>query len=140
MNKNLGSKKIYKTFLGYVKYLPLALLILKLLNITLCYFNTPIILFSFLGGTSLLFLILLFIIAKIFKYCYLYKMPLYYLTATDIFLMVTKVITINTLDIYRIIYITFGIFMTIYIAYAYLTRNKPKRDHIKEFCESYCGC
>ena len=69
-------------------------------------------------------------------------MPLYYLLSTDIFYVLTKVITIEALDIYRIHAIIAGIFMISYIAYAYLTRNSPNRkiDYIKDFCERYCKC
>lgn len=142
MNKNLGSKNLYKIFLVAVKYLPLTLLLVKVINIICAYFKIFSTAFSFIGGTSILFLALLYIIAIIFKYCYLYKMPLYFLTITDLFLMVTKIFTFNTLDIYRILFFIFGIFMITYIAYAYLTRNNPNRkiDYIKDFCERYCNC
>ena len=67
-------------------------------------------------------------------------MPLYYMTGMDILMIISKLLP--SLDVYRIIFITFGIFMIIYIAYAYLTRNNPNRkiDYIKDFCERYCNC
>ena len=59
----------------------------------------------------------------------------------DALIMFSKLV-LPIVDLYRIIFITFGIFMIIYIAYAYLTRNNPNRkiDYIKDFCERYCNC
>lgn len=142
MNKNLGSKNIYKIFLALVKFLPITLLLIKILGIICCALGITTVTFSFLGGTSIIFLILLYIIAEIFKYCYLYKMPLYYLTFTDLFILVTKIIAFDIVDAYRIIFITSGIFMVAYITYTYLTRNNPNKkvDYIKDLCERYCNC
>ena len=141
MDKNLGSKKVYKLFLGLVKFTPIALLLINILGITCNYFLVSIPILAFLGGTSLPFLVILYLIASVFKYCYLYKMPLYYLTGMDALIMFSKLV-LPIVDLYRIIFITFGIFMIVYIAYAYLTRNNPNRkiDYIKDFCERYCNC
>ena len=140
MNKNLGSKRFYKIFLGFVKYTPISVLLLKVLGVFLNYCHIIVPILAFLGGTSLPFLIILYLISIAFKYCYLYKMPLYYMTGMDILMIISKLLP--SLDVYRIIFITFGIFMIIYIAYAYLTRNNPNRkiDYIKDFCERYCNC
>ena len=69
-------------------------------------------------------------------------MPLYYLTFTDLFILVTKIIAFDIVDAYRIIFITSGIFMVTYITYTYLTRNNPNKkvDYIKDLCERYCNC
>lgn len=141
MDKNLGSKKVYKLFLGLVKFTPMTLLLINILGITCNYFLVSVPILAFLGGTSLPFLVILYLIASVFKYCYLYKMPLYYLTGMDALIMFSKLV-LPIVDLYRIIFITFGIFMIIYIAYAYLTRNNPNRkiDYIKDFCERYCNC
>lgn len=141
MDKNLGSKKVYKLFLGLVKFMPMALLLINILGVTCNYFLVSIPILAFLGGTSLPFLVILYLIASVFKYCYLYKMPLYYLTGMNALIMFSKLV-LPIVDLYRIIFITFGIFMIIYIAYAYLTRNNPNRkiDYVKDFCERYCNC
>lgn len=138
-DKNLKSKTYYKIFLGIVKYTPLTLLLIKIISTILNYFCIFVPELALFGGTSIVFIFLLYLIAQVFKYCYLYKMPLYYMTSLDIFIIVFKSL-IDPIDIYRIIFITFGIFMVIYIIYAYLTRNKPKVDPIKHFCERYCDC
>lgn len=139
MHKNLGSKNVYKLFLGVVKYIPITLFILKIINTILNILEITCISLTLFGGTSILFIILLYFIANIFRYCYLYKMPLYYITGLDLFIIFGKSL-VNAIDMYRIIFITSGIFMIVYIIYAYLTRNKPKVDPIKNFCEKYCEC
>lgn len=60
----------------------------------------------------------------------------------DGLIFISKIIVIDSIDIYRIYFIISGIFMISYIAYAYLTRNNPNRkiDYIKDFCERYCKC
>lgn len=67
-------------------------------------------------------------------------MPLYYMSVIDIFIVLSKIIIIETIDVYRIYFIISEVFMIIYIIYAYLNRNKPKVDPIKNFCERYCNC
>lgn len=136
-DKNIRNKNLYKIFLSIVKYLPLTIMILKIINIVVNYYGISSILLVFLGGTSLSFLTLLYIMALIFKYCYLYKIPLYYLTISDIATVTSKILTIETLDIYRIHFIISGIFIVIYIVYVYFNRHKinNKNDYIKNLCD-----
>ena len=142
IDKNIGSKRIYKIFLSILKYIPITVSMVKVINTILNYFGifSPILLY--LGGTSFPFLLILYLLSIIFRYCYLYKMPLYYIATIDGLIFISKIIVIDSIDIYRIYFIISGIFMISYIAYAYLTRNNPNRkiDHIKDFCERYCKC
>lgn len=139
MNKNLGNKNVYKIFLSTVKYIPIITAFLKIISTMLNYFNIVSPILIYLCGTSLPFTIVLLLIATVFKFCYLYKMPIYYIFTIDGFILMSKYVTIDVLDLYRIYFIISGIFMIIYIVYAYKNRNKPKRDYIKEFCNRYCN-
>lgn len=66
-------------------------------------------------------------------------MPLYYMTGLDLFIL-TSPYFLNVINIYRIIFITFGLFMVGYIIYAYKNRHKEHKDLIRDLCERICDC
>lgn len=136
-HKNDRNKNLYKIFLILVKYIPITILLIKIISTTLNYFNVFSTLPALFCGTSLSFIMLLYFIARVFNYCYLYKMPLYYITGLDLVTVFGRPY-ISAIGMYRLIFITFGIFMVGYIIYAYLTRNTENRDPIAEFCKKFC--
>lgn len=136
-HNNFLSKNLYKIFLSVVKYIPITLLLIKITSTILNLLSIHLIVLTYIGGTSVIFLILLYLISFVFNYCYLYKMPLYYMTAMDLFIIISTPL-LSAINIYRIIFITFGIFMVGYIAYAYINRNN-KTDYIKDLCIKYCN-
>lgn len=142
MNNGLfGNKYLYKIFLMVVKYLPLTQSLIQMILTTLNYFGIHALWLTYFGGSSLLFIILLFVISYAFKYCDLFRIPLYYNLSilTLGYLRIFNIISLDTLWTYRVIVIISGIFIVLYIIIAYKNRNNPKIDHIKEFCKRY-GC
>ena len=79
-NKILRNKNLYKIFISIIKYIPMILSIIFAIATLLNYMNISSLFLSYLGGSSILFIIILFLIAEIFKYCWMYKIPLWYLT------------------------------------------------------------
>lgn len=140
-DKNI-SKYLYKIFLAFAKYLPAMLSIIFIINLIAKYFSVELVICMYLGGVSFPFLLLLYLIAFVFKFCYLYKIPLYYLTFGNIIgsLHSFKIIPISDIGMYRIYFIISGIALIIYIFIMYKNRNNPKVDPIKQLCETYCDC
>lgn len=98
---------------------------------------------AYIGGTSFIFIVILYIISYVFKFCYLYRIPLYYITLTNIIGVIDKymILSLSNIALYRLYFIITGITIIAYIAYAYYNRNDAKIDYIKNLCERYnCLC
>lgn len=136
-HRSFLNKNLYKIFLVVVKFIPITLLIIKIISTILNLLSISLPILNFIGGTSIMFMLLLYLISFIFNYCYLYKMPLYFMTALDTFVVFGRNF-ISAIGMYRVIFIACGIFMVGFIIYAYTNRNNNKQDLIKELCNCYC--
>jgi hypothetical protein len=140
----LRNKQLYKVFLSVVKYIPNVLALCKTLGLLLNYLKIKSFLLTCFGGTSLLFIIILYLISFIFRFCGTYRLSLHYVTLIHIVTMVDYYIGIplNLEGIYTLYAVISGVFMTSWIIIWYKNRNNPKIDHIKQLCDSYsdCGC
>lgn len=137
----LRNKNLYKVFITIIKYLPITLAVTHMISLTLNYFGMNSMLLSCFGGTSLLFIGLLYIISYVFRFCYLYRIPLWYSTVMAILFLLISLgyIPLEVIDLYRLYAIISGIFITSYISYAYKNRNNQgKIDYIRELCKRYC--
>lgn len=140
MQNTLRDKNLYKIFLSVIKYVPTILALFKITSLTLSYLEITSFVITCVGGTSILFLVLLYLIAKIFRFCGLYRISLNYVT------LVTLITTcdwyfkfpLDTASRYLIYTIITGVFVTTWIIYWYKNRNNPKIDHIKQLCDSCC--
>ena len=139
----LRNKYLYKIFLAVLKYIPMVLGILNIISTLLNLIGVRSVLLSYVGGTSFIFIGLLYIMSYLFNFCYLYRIPLYYLTSIIIINIFRTFgfLPIDLIYLYRIHAIILGIFMSLFIIYMYKNRNNPNKniDHIKELCKRY-GC
>ena len=141
MNNNLN-KNLYKIFLTIVKYIPFVLSLMNVISTILNYFGLSTVILSCIGGSSILFLILLWLISFVFQYCYLYKIPLGFVSSLTAFnlLKFLKVISVNALDSYRIYAIILGIFILLFVIYRYKNRHKDRsKENIDRICRFLCG-
>lgn len=144
MNNVLPSKNIYKTFLSLIKIIPNILAIGKILGLVLMYLKYSTFALTCFSGTSIIFLILLYLISYVFRFCGIYRLSLNYvslITALSIFDWYIG-IPVSIKTIWRIYTIITGAFITSWIIIWYKNRNNPKIDHIKQLCDKYadCGC
>lgn len=142
MNNTNINKTLYKIFLSIVKYIPIIIASLFIVNNTLIYFNVLIPILTYIGGTSLIFILVLYLMSWIFKFCYLYRLPLHYITIGNTIGILDRLFkfSISNIGMLRIYFILFGIMLIVYIWLMYKNRNKPKIDPIKQLCETYCDC
>lgn len=139
IENTLGSKKLYKLFLSFIKYVPSILALLQIINLILSYFEIHAFLVTCIGGTSIIFLILLYLISFIFRFCGLYRLSLNYIT------LITAITTYDffigiplTNDaVYYLYTIISGVFISLWVWIFYKNRKNPKVDHIKSLCERY---
>ena len=68
MADTLRNKNVYKIFLSLIKYVPTLLAILQIVSLCLSYAGITSFLVTCLSGTSIVFLILLYLIAEVFKF------------------------------------------------------------------------
>lgn len=123
LNANLN-KRLYKLLIVILRYIPVVLSINDILHSVLSYYNINCYILSCFGGVSLIFLLMLYIISYVFKFCYLYRIPLYFITVTNLIALYDLYIGISLEDIQMLrIYLTlFGVSM---ISFIYLKiKNK----------------
>lgn len=144
INETSVNKRLYKVFLGLVKVIPNILAVLKIITLILNYYKLPTFLFTCVGGTSIIILILLYLISFIFRFCGIYRLSLNYVTLITTLSIFDWYIGIpaSIETIWRMYVIITGIFMTSWIIIWYKNRNNPKIDYIKRLCDNYadCGC
>lgn len=138
----LRNKNLYKLTAMLIKYLPSGLALWQILMTGLNYIGITVPVMGFLGGSSLIVLVLLYLLSYLFQYCYLYRIPLAYnLTMNTLVLLRNyKVLTMPILDLYQLFMIVTGIFILIFVYFMYKNRKNPKVGGIKNFCEKYCDC
>lgn len=138
----LRNKNLYKITAIIIKYLPSILAIIQIILTSLNFFNIVVPIISFIGGTSLLFLGLLYLLSYLFQYCYLYRIPLSYNLVVNIIVLLRSmnILPIELSTLYRILGIITGIFISIFVFFMYKNRNNPKVGGIKDFCDKYCDC
>lgn len=83
MEKNVN-KTLYKLLLLILKYTPITLAINDIIHSILAYYEIENYIFSGIAGVSLAYLFTLYILSYVFRFCYLYRIPLYYITITNI--------------------------------------------------------
>jgi hypothetical protein len=126
--KTVGSKVAYKIMLLILKYIPITLACACILNTILAYLGITTLILNCCFGTSILFIGLLYILSYVFRFCYLYRLPLHYVTAVNGLLMIDFLIglPITSLMLYKIIVIMTGLAIVIYIYTVIKNRNAPK--------------
>ena len=142
MSSIVENKNLYKIFLIVIKYIPTFLAILKLATLIANYLKVRLFILTCLGGTSIIMLLVLYLISYIFKFCLTHRLPLHYVTTVSVLTMLDYYLgsSISALTSYRVYLMLSGIFITAWIIVWFVNRKNPKIDHIKQLCESYAEC
>jgi hypothetical protein len=74
----------YKYFLGFLKIIPMLIAILYLINSILSYFNIDLIIWSLLGGLSVLPWLFIYMASFALRFCAYHRMFLYYVLVVDV--------------------------------------------------------
>lgn len=90
VEENLN-KSMYKLLILMLKYIPMLISLVYVLNTALSYFYIDIPVLSNLAGMSVLSWIFIYLSATVFRFCLYHKMFLHYILVTDI---------INIIDYY----------------------------------------
>lgn len=79
-SKSSINKSLYKIELCLIKYTPIMIACIYLLNTILSYFYIDVPLLSYIGSTSLFTLLFLYTSSHVFKFCLYHRLPIYYIT------------------------------------------------------------
>lgn len=140
MSNVFVNKNLYKVFLIVIKFVPNILAIIKICSLILncCKITTfPL---TCLGGTSVITLIVLYLVSFVFKFCGTHRISLHYISLIHILTMIDYYIgiPISVDALYHLYTIITGIFITSWIYVWYTHRHNTQIDYIKRLCDSYC--
>ena len=136
------NKNLYKIFLSVLKFTPITLGIIQTLCTILNILSINTSILTYIGGSSIMFLVLLYIMSYVFKFCYLYRIPLNYITIIGLIKILSGSLELSeyAIEIFRIHISITGLFIVTFIYYMYKNRKSKKVDYIKELCQRYCDC
>lgn len=114
VEENLN-KRLYKTLLLLLKYIPIITGIMYIVNTVLSYFYIDIPAISSLVGISLSTWIFMYISAIVFKFCIYHKMFLHYILIVDILNIIDLYIGIplDNLELLMLHMILLGLFLVL---------------------------
>lgn len=78
------NKLLYKLELYCIKIIPMLIAGLYLSNTILSYFGIDLIIFSILGGMSVLTILFLYLSSYVFRFCAYHRMFIHYILITDV--------------------------------------------------------
>lgn len=142
MNNTDISKNLYKVFLCIVKFIPNVLALIKILTLIFNYLKITTFPLTCLGGTSVITLVILYLVSYIFKFCGTHRISLHY---TSLIYLLTIIdyyvgIPLNVSNLYYLYSVITGTFITTWIVIWYKNRKNPKIDYIKQLCDKYSDC
>lgn len=139
MSNTFLNKDQYKTFLIFIKHIPLTIALIFILSTLFNYIGFSIPILSYIGGTSYLFLGLLYFASFVFRFCILHRIPIYYVAIGNSIGILRKycLFSLSVITMFRIYFILTGIAIIVYIYFLYKNRGNPKVDHIKQLCDPY---
>ena len=125
------NKRLYKILLLILKYTPFILAINETLFTILHYYEIDCIYLNISFGVSFIFLLQLYIISYVFKFCYLYRIPLYYVTVVNLIALYDGIIgiPISDLQMLRVYLSMAGISI---ISYIFLKVKRNAETHNKK--------
>jgi hypothetical protein len=119
------NKSMYKLLILMLKYIPMLIALVYVLNTALSYFYIDIPVLSNIAGMSILPWVFMYISAIVFKFCLYHKMFLYYILVIDVINIIDYYvdIPIKNLELLMLCGIITGIFLFI-ILHLYVKDRK----------------
>ena len=126
VEEKLKSKYLYKLELFLIKIIPMIISGLYVLNTAFSYFHIDLPVFSYIGGTSLLSIIFLYLSSYVFRFCAWHRMFIHYITLNWVLDIIDYNIGIPISDrgLFLLYMIITGLFLFIILYLRYLTKNK----------------
>ena len=142
MNNVTVNKTNYKIFLSAIKFIPNILAVTKIITLLLSYLKITSFALTCIGGTSVIFIFLMYIVSYVFQFCGTHRISLHYvalITGLTIFDWYIG-IPLNVAYLYILYAFITGAFIIIWFIIWYNNRKNHKIDHIKQLCDKYADC
>lgn len=123
------NKVLYKICLIMIKAIPMCIAFVYLLNTLLSYFDIDLPILSTIGGTSMLTLLLLYVLSITFKFCLYHRMFLHYILIENIITYIDYY-TKGTLCTDRELFVLNSIIAGICLFVILVLKFKCKRDEL----------
>lgn len=120
------SKNMYKVTIFLLKYAPLFTLICTMITQILAYHNIALDLFIFLSP-SMISLIILVLLSNVFKFCYVHRLPVYWMIIGKFLQMFTGDTPMDLVPKAYYMLIFGGVFCIIYTIIHIIFGNKIRR-------------
>ena len=133
VEESLKSKYLYKVLIITLKYIPMIISFMYMINTILSYFYIDLPVLSNIAGISLLPWLFMYLSSVVFRFCLYHKMFLYYILITDIINITDYYIgiPIENLELLMLHSFITGISLFI-ILYLYVKSNrKTSRREVK---------
>lgn len=121
------NKVLYKICLIMIKAIPMCIAFVYLLNTLLSYFDIDLPILSTIGGTSILTLLLLYVLSITFKFCLYHRMFLHYILIENIITYVDYY-TKGTLCTDRELFVLHSIIASICLFVILILKFKCKKE------------
>ena len=82
------NKRMYKLELICVKYVPILIALITLIDVILYYFDIDFELINYIAGTSFLTMIPMYISSYVYKFCEYHRMFLHYIVVNKVVMMI----------------------------------------------------
>lgn len=104
---------IYKLELICIKYIPIIVALLSLLDNILMYYDISLDILSYIAGTSILTTIPMYISSYVYKFCKYHRIFIHYIVVNKVIAMIDNYIIIPLSDFYLLLFnmIIAGIFL-----------------------------
>ena len=133
VEESLKSKYLYKVLIITLKYIPMVISFMYMINTILSYFYIDLPVLSNIAGISLLPWLFMYLSSVVFRFCLYHKMFLYYILITDLINITDYYIgiPIGNLELLMLHSFITGISLFI-ILYLYVKSNrKTSRREVK---------
>ena len=98
MSNAFVDKNLYKIFLIIIKFIPNILAVIKMCSLILNYCKITTFTLTCLGGTSIITLLVLYLISYVFKFCGIHRISLHYVSLIYVITVIDYYIGIPIVD------------------------------------------
>ena len=125
VEENLRSKYLYKVLIITLKYIPMVISFMYMINTILSYFYIDVPIISNIAGMSLLPWLFMYLASIVFRFCQYHKMFLYYILVIDFINIIDYYLGIPIGDLELLMLHSFisGVFLFL-ILYFYVKNNR----------------
>ena len=128
--ESLNRKALHKIVLFTIKVIPMLVTLLYLFNTVLSYYGIDCRVFSYIGGTSFLFIVLLYAASLAFRFCKYHRMFIHYISVNWLLDIIDYEygIPISDKGLFHVYMVIAGIFLFLILYY-----HEKEKDSVEAY-------